>query len=135
MSFFDFFVSSTLANPEVSLERAREIVRDPTAATASHAARQSAGLQRPGRASPATARAHRAEGRQLGVRARELEAQNDAMAGSPAEFPTPPPVVVPHCDGPLISPIDVAGESCIVRLVTYVEGELLAAAAYLSPAP
>ncbi len=136
MSFFDFFVSSTLANPEISLERAREIVRD--------AYGRDGDLALLGSQQDYNVRVG-ATGDTIGrtvlkvansaFHARELEAQNAAMSWVACRVPdTCLPVVVPALDGTEISTIDVAGESCAVRMVTYVEGEVLAAAPYLSPA-
>ncbi|HEX3906832.1 MAG TPA: phosphotransferase, partial [Mycobacteriales bacterium] len=136
VSFFDFFVSSTLANPEISLERARDIVRDGygrdgeltlLGSQQDYNVRVDVAGDTVGRTVLKIANS--------AFHVRELEAQNAAMswvAGRVSDMTLP--VVVPALDGTEISTLDIAGESCAVRMVTYVEGEVLAAAPYLSPA-
>jgi Ser/Thr protein kinase RdoA (MazF antagonist) len=134
VTFFDFFASPTLANPEVTVERARTLVRElygrDGGATAL-GSQQDCNFRILGNpeqggavlkiANPAFA-------------ATELEAQNAAMTWVAAhDGVVSVPSVVPGLDGRAQSSVDVGGEQCLVRLVTYVAGEPLAAAAYLSP--
>jgi 4-aminobutyrate aminotransferase-like enzyme/Ser/Thr protein kinase RdoA (MazF antagonist) len=135
VSFFDFFASPTLANPDVSADRAREI------------ARERYGLD--GDVTPLGSQqdcnfrvevAGAAERTVLKIAnpvfdVAELEAQNAAMAWVASRVPgVTVPTVVTDRDGRAMSEVEISGEACVVRLVTYVEGEPLAAAAYLSPA-
>jgi 4-aminobutyrate aminotransferase-like enzyme/Ser/Thr protein kinase RdoA (MazF antagonist) len=135
VSFFDFFASPTLANPDVSADRAREI------------ARELYGLD--GAVTPLGSQqdcnfrveiAGTAERTVLKIAnpvfdVAELEAQHAAMAWVASRVPgVTVPTVVTDRDGRPMSAVEISGETCLVRLVTYVEGEPLAAAAYLSPA-
>jgi 4-aminobutyrate aminotransferase-like enzyme/Ser/Thr protein kinase RdoA (MazF antagonist) len=135
VSYFDFFASPTLANPDVSAERGREI------------ARELYGLDGDvtplGSQQDCNLRVEVAGSAQRTVlkianpvfAVAELEAQNDAMAWVASRVPgVTVPTVVADRDGRPMSAVEINGETCIARLVTYVEGEPLAAAAYLSPA-
>jgi Ser/Thr protein kinase RdoA (MazF antagonist) len=135
VSFFDFFASPTLANPDVSADRARGIARElysldgdvtPLGSQQDYNVRVEV--------------AGTAERTVLKIAnpvfaVAELEAQNDAMAWVASRVPgVTAPTVVTDRDGRAMSAVEINGETSIVRLVTYVEGEPLAAAPYLSPA-
>jgi 4-aminobutyrate aminotransferase-like enzyme/Ser/Thr protein kinase RdoA (MazF antagonist) len=134
VAFFDFFATPTLANPQVSPDRAREIARERygrDGAVTPLGSQQDYNVRVDGSGDDAVTVLKIAN---PVFAASELEAQNDAMAwvagrADAVEVPT----VLPDLEGRPMSAVEIAGESCLVRLVTYVEGEPLAAAAYLSP--
>jgi 4-aminobutyrate aminotransferase-like enzyme/Ser/Thr protein kinase RdoA (MazF antagonist) len=135
VSFFDFFASPTLANPDVSADRAREIARERY--------RLDGDVTPLGSQQDCNFRvevAGIAERTVLKIAnpvfdVAELEAQNAAMAWVASRVPgVTVPTVVTDRDGRAMSAVEINGETCLVRLVTYVEGDPLAAAAYLSQA-
>jgi 4-aminobutyrate aminotransferase-like enzyme/Ser/Thr protein kinase RdoA (MazF antagonist) len=133
VAFFDFFATPTLANPQVSPDRAAELARERYG--------RDGAVTALGSQQDCNVRVDAGDGDVTVLKianpafaATELEAQNDAMAwvagrADAVDVPT----VLLDLDGRSMSAVDVAGESCLVRLVTYVEGEPLATAAYLSP--
>jgi 4-aminobutyrate aminotransferase-like enzyme/Ser/Thr protein kinase RdoA (MazF antagonist) len=134
VTFFDFFAFPTLANPEVSPDRARAIAREIYG--------REGAVTMLGSQQDCNARVEVAGTSERSVlkianpvfAVAELKAQNEAMAWVATQVDgVAVPVVLPGLDGRALSAIEVGGERCIVRLVTYVEGEPLADAAYLSP--
>ena len=136
MSFFDFFGSPTLANPDVPLERAGRIAREVYGrdGTLTPLGSQQDCNIRLESGDPDTPRTVLKIANPA-FHVRELEAQNAAMSWVADRNPgLELPAVLPALDGAELTAVEIAGESCVARLVTYVEGELLAAAPYLSPA-
>jgi 4-aminobutyrate aminotransferase-like enzyme/Ser/Thr protein kinase RdoA (MazF antagonist) len=133
VAFFDFFAFPTLANPLVTPERAREVAQQRYG--------RDGGVTPLGSQQDYNVRIDAAGDDVVTVlkianpvfAVSELEAQNDAMAWVGSRAGTVEvPAVLPDLDGRSMSAVEIAGESCLVRLVTYVDGEPLAAAAYLS---
>jgi 4-aminobutyrate aminotransferase-like enzyme/Ser/Thr protein kinase RdoA (MazF antagonist) len=134
VSFFDFFASPTLANPDVSAELAGTLARDRYGldGDVTPLGSQQDCNFRIDVAGVADRTVLKLANPVFAVA--ELEAQNDAMAWVAGRVPSlSVPTIITDLGGRAMSAFEIGGETCIVRLVTFVEGEPLAAAAYLSP--